>query len=45
MIESEDGEGRRWATVGISANIIEASYEALSDGIVYKLYTSGAKAR
>ncbi|HUI17730.1 MAG TPA: citramalate synthase [Alphaproteobacteria bacterium] len=45
MIESEDGEGARWATVGISANIIEASYEALCDGIVYKLLRDGAKTR
>jgi 2-isopropylmalate synthase len=44
VIESADGEGARWSTVGISANIIEASYEALRDGIVYKLLRDGAKA-
>jgi 2-isopropylmalate synthase len=44
MIESADGEGERWSTVGISANIIEASYEALRDGIVYKLHRDGASA-
>ena len=44
MIESADGRGARWATVGISANIIEASYEALRDGIVYKLFRDGAAA-
>ena len=44
MIESADGEGARWATVGISPNIIEASYEALNDSIVYKLYRDGAAA-
>jgi 2-isopropylmalate synthase len=44
MIESADGEGERWATVGISPNIIEASYEALNDSIVYKLYRDGAQA-
>jgi 2-isopropylmalate synthase len=45
MIESADGHGARWSTVGISANIIEASYEALRDGIVYKLFRDGATAR
>ena len=44
MIESADGHGERWSTVGISANIIEASYEALRDGIVYKLFRDGAAA-
>ena len=44
MIESADGHGARWSTVGISANIIEASYEALRDGIVYKLLRDGAVA-
>jgi 2-isopropylmalate synthase len=44
LIESADGEGERWATVGISPNIIEASYEALNDSIVYKLYRDGAQA-
>ena len=42
MIESADGEGTRWATVGVSANIIDASYAALRDSIVYKLYRDGA---
>jgi len=44
LIESADGEGERWATVGISPNIIEASYEALNDSIVYKLHRDGAQA-
>ncbi len=38
MIESADGQGHRWFTVGISANIIDASYRALEDAITYKLY-------
>ena len=42
MIESADGKGTRWATVGVSANIIDASYAALRDSIVYKLYRDGA---
>ena len=42
MIESADGKGTRWSTVGVSANIIDASYAALRDSIVYKLYRDGA---
>jgi 2-isopropylmalate synthase len=38
MIESTDGDGHRWSTVGISPNIIDAAYEALSDAIIHKLY-------
>ena len=41
MIESTDGSGRSWATVGVSANVIDASYHALRDSIVYKLFTDG----
>lgn len=36
-IESTDGE-RSWGTVGVSENIIEASWEALVDGVEYKLF-------
>jgi 2-isopropylmalate synthase len=43
MIESGDGNGERWATVGVSANIIDASYNALHDSIVYKLFRDGAQ--
>jgi 2-isopropylmalate synthase len=38
MIESADGTGKRWFTVGISPNIIDASYRALYDSITYKLF-------
>ncbi|MEC9340940.1 MAG: citramalate synthase [Pseudomonadota bacterium] len=38
MIESTDDSGRRWTTVGASANVIEASWQALCDAIDYKLY-------
>jgi 2-isopropylmalate synthase len=44
LIESEDGEGNRWTTVGVSPNIIDASFQALMDSIVYKLVKSGAPA-
>ncbi|HVL80837.1 MAG TPA: citramalate synthase [Actinomycetota bacterium] len=36
LIESTDGE-KEWGTVGVSENIIEASWEALLDGYVYGL--------
>jgi 2-isopropylmalate synthase len=37
MIESEDEAGERWTTVGVSANIIDASVIALYDAYAYKL--------
>lgn len=37
LIESSDGE-QTWGTVGVSEDIIEASWEALVDSIEYKLY-------
>jgi 2-isopropylmalate synthase len=37
IIDSEDGQGRRWSTVGVSANIVDASFEALLDAIIWKL--------
>ena len=37
LIESHDGTGARWWTVGVSDNIIDASFQALMDSIVYKL--------
>ncbi len=44
LIESADGEGRRWSTVGVSPNIVDASFEALSDSIAYKLLRDGGRA-
>ncbi len=44
LIESEDEGGERWTTVGVSSNIIDASFQALMDSIVYKLVRSGAPA-
>jgi len=41
MIESADDDGGHWSTVGVSTNIIEASYEALRDSIIFKLYRDG----
>ena len=37
VIDSEDYQGRRWATVGVSANIVDASFEALLDAVNWKL--------
>ena len=41
LIDSEDGQGRRWSTVGVSANIVDASFQALHDAIVWKLLRDG----
>ncbi|WP_425418840.1 citramalate synthase [Oricola indica] len=37
LIESADASGMRWWTVGVSENIIDASFEALMDSITFKL--------
>ena len=42
VIDSEDGQGRRWSTVGVSPNIVDASFEALLDAINWKLIRDGA---
>jgi 2-isopropylmalate synthase len=44
LIESRDAKGETWTTVGVSANIIDASFQALVDSITYKLLKEGAKA-
>jgi 2-isopropylmalate synthase len=44
LIESEDDQGERWTTVGVSPNIIDASFQALMDSIIFKLVKSGAPA-
>jgi 2-isopropylmalate synthase len=41
LIDSTDGE-RSWSTIGVSENIIEASWQALSDSIVYGLLHASA---
>ena len=43
LVESRDNEtGDRWTTVGVSPNIVDASFEALLDSINYKLMRAGA---
>jgi 2-isopropylmalate synthase len=42
LIESLDRKtGRRWFTVGVSPNIVDASFEALLDSIIFKLWIDG----
>ena len=44
LVESHDKRtGERWSTVGVSPNIIDASFEALTDSFTYKLLKGMAK--
>jgi len=38
LIESTDDSNHHWTTLGVSPNIIDASYNAIYDSITYKLY-------
>jgi 2-isopropylmalate synthase len=42
LIESTDENGEQWTTVGVSPNIIDASFQALIDSITWKLLKSNA---
>ncbi len=42
LIESRDESGHRWHTMGVSPNIIDASFEALYESITYKLMKTEA---
>ena len=42
LVESRDGTGERWYTIGVSPNIIDASFEALYESITYKLLKTEA---
>jgi 2-isopropylmalate synthase len=44
MIESRDDAGKSWTTIGVSHNVIDASYNALFDAICYHLLKKKAKA-
>ena len=44
LIDSTDGR-ERWGTVGVSENIIEASWEALVDSVEYKLFLDEQRRR
>jgi 2-isopropylmalate synthase len=41
IIDSEDAAGRRWSTLGVSANIVDASFTALVEAITWKLIRDG----
>lgn len=41
IIDSADGRGRRWSTVGVSPNIVDASFEALVEAVRWKLLRDG----
>jgi 2-isopropylmalate synthase len=43
LIEFRDASAESWSTVGVSANIIDASFQALTDAITYKLLKAGAR--
>jgi 2-isopropylmalate synthase len=43
VIDSEDSTGTRWSTVGVSANIVDASFEALLEALVWKLIRDGVQ--
>tara|TARA_A100001011_G_scaffold175386_1_gene183981 strand:- start:2267 stop:3868 length:1602 start_codon:yes stop_codon:yes gene_type:complete len=43
-IESTDSQGKNWFTIGVSANIIDASFKALIDSLDYKLFKDNAPA-
>jgi len=42
LVESRDASGERWHTLGVSPNIIDASFEALYESITYKLLKTEA---
>ena len=44
IIDCEDEQGVRWSTVGVSPNIVDASFGALLDAINWKLMRDGAQA-
>ena len=43
LIEFSDSDGARWSTVGVSTNVVDASFQALTDSINYKLLKAGAR--
>lgn len=45
LIDCIDQSGEGWTTVGVSANIVDASFQALLDAVNYKLYRELAKSK
>ncbi|MDH3665989.1 MAG: citramalate synthase [Paracoccaceae bacterium] len=44
LIDSADAAGNSWSTVGVSPNIVDASFQALEDAVITKLMLAGAPA-
>ncbi|MGC6511721.1 MAG: citramalate synthase [Parvibaculales bacterium] len=44
VIESADGKANSWRTIGVSENVVAASFRALHDSIIYKLCRDGVSA-
>ena len=44
LVESGDGK-EKWGTVGVSENVIEASWQALVDSLEYKLYKDESRSK
>jgi 2-isopropylmalate synthase len=45
LIEFGDGQGDAWSTVGVSGNVVDASFQALVDAINYRLFKLGVPAQ
>ncbi|MEQ9812041.1 MAG: citramalate synthase [Azospirillaceae bacterium] len=43
LIESTGADGDTWSTVGVSTNVIDASFDALSDSFAFKLFRNGVQ--
>lgn len=43
IIDSEDSKGKRWSTVGVSANIVDASFQALTEAMAWKMIRDGVE--
>ena len=41
LIDSTDGD-RAWSTIGVSENVIEASWQALADSVIFGLLKASA---
>ncbi|MEM8791151.1 MAG: citramalate synthase [Pseudomonadota bacterium] len=44
LLDSSDDTGAVWSTLGVSANIVDASFQALEDAVITKLVRAGAPA-
>ena len=44
LVETADGAGREWTTVGVHGNVVEASWQALVDAVAFAGLRRGAPA-